>query len=134
MGRTAGGVIGMRLGDKDEVVSFDVVDPNGELLVVTEGGFGKRTVLTKYPRQRRGGKGVKTFKSAGTRGPVVGAAVVREGHEVFLISRNGQVIKIKAGEISRQGRDTTGVRVMRVTKDTQLAAMAPVMLAEVEEE
>jgi DNA gyrase subunit A len=125
MGRTAGGVIGMRVGKDDEVVSFDVVDPNGELLVVTEGGFGKRTLLDRYPRQRRGGKGVKTFKLAGTRGPVLGAGVVREGHEIFLIANDGQVIRMRVKEISRQGRDTTGVRVMRLDKKTSLAALAP---------
>ncbi|MGH2690639.1 MAG: DNA gyrase C-terminal beta-propeller domain-containing protein, partial [Actinomycetota bacterium] len=62
MGRTAGGVIGIRLNEGDEVVAYDVADPNAELLIVTDAGYGKRTLLTHYPRQRRGGKGVLTAK------------------------------------------------------------------------
>lgn len=126
MGRTAGGVIGMKLGSEDEVVSFDVVDPNGDLLVVTDAGFGKRTLLERFPRQRRGGKGVKALKLTGKRGSIQGAGVVRVGHEVFLIASDGQVIRITVRDISRQGRDTTGVRVMRLDPGTTVAAMAPV--------
>jgi DNA gyrase subunit A len=126
MGRTAGGVIGMRLSKGDEVVSFDVVDPNGELLIVTDAGYGKRTLLTRYPRQRRGGKGVKTARLTDKRGSVRGASVVRVGHEVFLIASDGQVIRITVKDISRQGRDTSGVRVMRLDPGTSLAAIAQV--------
>ncbi|MGH2731493.1 MAG: DNA gyrase subunit A, partial [Actinomycetota bacterium] len=126
MGRVAGGVIGMRLDVGDDVVSFGVVDPNGELLIVTDQGYGKRTLLTHYPRQRRGGKGVKTLKLVGKRGTIQGAGVVRPGHEVFLISSEGQVIRIPVKEIARQGRGTTGVRVMRLAEETTLVGMAPV--------
>ncbi len=133
MGRTATGVIGMRVGGNDELVAFDVVDPNGELLIVTESGFGKRTMLTHYPRQRRGGKGVKTARLTSRRGQIRGAMVVRPGHEVFLISSSGVVIRMACKDISRMGRDTQGVRVMRLDKDQQISAMAPV-IAEVEAE
>lgn len=126
MGRTAGGVIGMRLRVEDDVVSFDVVDPNGELLLVTDAGYGKRTLLEKYPRQRRGGKGVKTAKLTSKRGAIQGASVVRVGHEVFLIASDGQVIRMTVKDISRQGRDTTGVRVMRFDSGVTLVGMAPV--------
>ncbi|MGH2813019.1 MAG: DNA gyrase subunit A [Actinomycetota bacterium] len=126
MGRTAGGVIGMRMSPGDEVVSFDVVDQNGELLIVTDAGYGKRTVLDRYPRQKRGGKGVKTAKLTGKRGSIQGAGVVRRGNEVFLIASDGQVIKMKVRDISHQGRDTTGVRVMRLDPGTMLMGMAPV--------
>jgi len=125
MGRPAGGVIGMRLSTDDEVVSFDVVDPNGELLVITNTGYGKRTLLTNYPRQKRGGKGVKTAKLTGRRGKIMGAGVVRPGNEVFLIASDGQVIRMQLKEISRQGRDTTGVRVMRLDPGVEIAAIAP---------
>ncbi|MGI8426818.1 MAG: DNA gyrase subunit A [Actinomycetota bacterium] len=125
MARQASGVIGMRLSEGDEVVSFDVVDPNGELLLITDAGFGKRTLLDKYPRQRRGGKGVKTAKLTGRRGSIQGAGVVRVGHQVFLISSDGQVIRMTVKDISRQGRDTTGVRVMRMAPGVTVAAMAP---------
>ncbi|MGH2768343.1 MAG: DNA gyrase subunit A, partial [Actinomycetota bacterium] len=126
MGRAATGVIAMRLGEGDEVVSFDVVDPNGELLIVTDGGFGKRSLLTRFTTQRRGGKGVKCARLVGQRGVVAGAGVVRSGHEVFLISSDGQVIRIPVKTIARQGRDTTGVRVMRLDPGTSLVGMAPV--------
>jgi len=132
MGRTAGGVIGMKLRADDEVVSFDVVDPNGELLIITDAGYGKRTLLERYPRQRRGGKGVKTAKLTGKRGSIQGAGVVRVGHEVFLIASDGQVIRMTVKDISRQGRDTTGVRVMRMDPGTTVAAMAPVIIDEEE--
>jgi DNA gyrase subunit A len=107
------------------VVSFDVVDPNGELLIITNTGYGKRTLLTNYPRQKRGGKGVKTAKLTGRRGKIMGAGVVRPGNEVFLIASDGQVIRMQLKEISRQGRDTTGVRVMRLDPGVEIAAIAP---------
>ena len=132
MGRDASGVRGIKLGADDEVVAFDVVDPNGELLLVTDAGFGKRTVLTQYPRHHRGGKGVKTAKLTSRRGTVEGAAVVRPGHEVFLISSGGQVIKIAAKDISRMGRDTQGVRVMRLGQGETVSAMARVVADEEE--
>ena len=126
MGRTAGGVIGIRLNEGDEVVAFDVVDPNGELLIVTDNGYGKRTLLERYPRQRRGGKGVLTAKLTHSRGSIQGAAVVRPGHEVFLIASDGQVIRMTVKSIARQGRDTTGVRMMRLDPGVTLTGMAPV--------
>lgn len=130
MGRKASGVIGMRLGAGDEVVSFDVVDPNAELLIVTDAGYGKRTILERFKVQGRGGKGLKAVKLTSVRGSVQGARVVREGHEVFLIASDGQVIRTKVKDISRQGRAATGVRVMRVGPGTTLAAMALVTEAE----
>jgi DNA gyrase subunit A len=133
MGRDATGVRGLRVGTEDAVEAFDVVDPNAELLIVTDAGYGKRTLLEKYPRQHRGGKGVKTAKLTARRGFVAGAAVVRPGHEVFLIASDGQVIRMACKDISRQGRDTTGVRVMRLDKEQQLVAMARVVTDEAEE-
>jgi DNA gyrase subunit A len=130
MGRTATGVAGMRVGGNDEVVAFDVVDPNGELLVVTDAGYGKRTLLTQYPRQKRGGKGVKTAQLTSRRGQVRGAAVVRPGHGVFLISSDGVVIRMACKDISRMGRATQGVRVMRLASGAQVSAMAMVTAAE----
>jgi DNA gyrase subunit A len=126
MGRPASGVKGMTLRQGDEVVAFEVVDPNGELLLVTDAGYGKRTLLEKFRAQRRGGKGLKAAKLIGKRGSIQGAGVVRVGHEVFLIASDGQVIRITVKDISRQGRDTTGVRVMRLDPGTYLAALAPV--------
>jgi DNA gyrase subunit A len=126
MGRTAAGVIAMSLSAEDVVVDFDVVDQNAELLIVTDGGYGKRTLLTQYPTQHRGGKGVITAKLPGRRGVIAGAYVVRPGHEVFLIASDGQVIRMEARSIARQGRDTTGVRVMRLDPGVSLVGLAPV--------
>ncbi|GAC1361913.1 MAG: DNA gyrase subunit A [Actinomycetota bacterium] len=126
MGRTAGGVIAMRLEPEDVVVDFDVVDPNAELLLVTDGGYGKRTLLSHFRAQQRGGKGLIAAKLPGRRGVVAGAYVVRPGNEVFLIASDGQVIKMAAKDISRQGRDTTGVRVMRMDPGVSLVGLAPV--------
>ncbi|HVL91643.1 MAG TPA: DNA gyrase subunit A [Actinomycetota bacterium] len=132
MGRTASGVIGMKIKAEDTVMAFEVVDPNGEFLIVTDNGYGKRTLMTNYPRQHRGGSGVRTVQLTARKGFVAGAMVVRPGHELFLISSNGQVIRIQAKEIRRTGRDAQGVRVMRLGSGETVAAMAPVIADEEE--
>src|SRR5260370_41466183 len=125
MGRTAGGVIAMKLDSDGEVVAFDVVDQNGELLIVTDGGYGKRTDLKHYTAQHRGGKGVIAAKLPGKRGFVAGAYVVRPGNEVFLIASDGQVIRMEARSISKQGRVTTRGRVMELDARGNGLAVAP---------
>ncbi|MGH2787156.1 MAG: DNA gyrase subunit A [Actinomycetota bacterium] len=128
MGRTATGVIGIRLDDDDEVVSCEVVtDDTAELLVVTRFGYGKRTKLAQFPRKGRGGKGVIAAKLTRPRGDVVGARVVRLDHEIFLISDDGVVIRMAVNTISRQGRPATGVRVMNLASGTSVSAVALVM-------
>jgi DNA gyrase subunit A len=127
MGRTATGVIGIRLDDDDEVVSCDVVERGVELLVVTEFGYGKRTKLSEFPRKGRGGKGVIAAKLTKPRGPIVGASVVRPDDEVFLISDDGVVIRMAVSTISRQGRPATGVRVMNLSEGARVSSVAPVV-------
>jgi DNA gyrase subunit A len=128
MGRTATGVIGIRLDEEDEVVTADVIaDENNELLVVTEFGYGKRTKLAQFPRKGRGGKGVIAAKLTKPRGPIVGASVVRPDDEVFLISDDGVVIRMSVDSISRQGRPATGVRVMNLAEGARVSAVAPVV-------
>ncbi|HEY7875646.1 MAG TPA: DNA gyrase subunit A [Actinomycetota bacterium] len=128
MGRTATGVIGIRLDDDDEVVSCDVIDdPDKELFLVTAFGFGKRTKLSLFPAKGRGGKGMIAAKLTKPRGVVVGAAVVTPQDEVLLISDDGKVIRTEVADVSRQGRATTGVTVKRLDPGTQIAAMAPVI-------
>lgn len=128
MGRTATGVIGIRLRDDDEVVACDVIeDTDAELLVVTEGGYGKRTKLGQFPIKKRAGMGVIAAKLTKVRGDVIGAACVREGDEIFLISDNGVVIRMNVDTISRQGRPTTGVRVMNLPEGAKVSAVAPTM-------
>jgi DNA gyrase subunit A len=128
MGRTATGVIGIRLDPDDEVVACDVInDDTDELLLVTEAGYGKRTKLAHFPRKGRGGKGVIGIKITKPRGPLIGASVVEPSDEIFLISDDGQVIRMGVDTISRQGRPATGVRVMNLPPGAKVSALAPVV-------
>jgi DNA gyrase subunit A len=122
--------MGRRKGD--EVIATDVVGNNeGDLLVVTENGYGKRTKLADYPRKGRGGLGVKTAQLVEGKGRLVGARVVREGYQVMLISTGGTVIKMAVDDIKRSGRSTQGVIVMRFkTDDERVSALAPVVESE----
>src|SRR6476619_5277270 len=100
MGRDASGVQGMRMRGDDEVISINIIGVNeGDLLVVTENGYGKRTKLADYPRKGRGGLGVKTVQLTEARGHLVGARVVRDGYQVMLISNGGTVIKMPVTEV-----------------------------------
>src|SRR3954468_6891310 len=132
MGRDTGGVKGMGLRKGDEVISSDVIGVNeGDLLVVTENGYGKRTKLADYPRKGRGGLGVKTAQLVEGKGRLVGARVVRDGYQVMLISTGGTVIKMAVDDIKRSGRSTQGVIVMRFkTDDERVSALAPVVESE----
>ncbi|MQA99578.1 MAG: DNA gyrase subunit A [Actinobacteria bacterium] len=128
MGRTATGVIGIRLDDDDEVVSAEVVSDDGaDMLIVTQFGYGKRTKLSQFPRKGRGGKGVIAAKITKPRGPIRGANAVKPGDEVFLISDNGVVIRTSTDGISRQGRPATGVKLMDLPEGGSVSAVAPVV-------
>ncbi len=128
MGRTATGVIGIKLDQDDEVVACEVIDDEtDELLIVTEFGYGKRTKLASFPRKGRGGKGVIAAKLTRPRGRIVGASVVRPDDEIFLISDDGVVIRMAVGSISRQGRPATGVRMMNLPQGASVSSIAPVV-------
>ena len=131
MGRGTAGVKGMNVSDKgNEVLSLDVVDSRttkGELLVVTENGYGKRTSLTEYPVKGRGGKGVLTAKLTAKKGGLAGARVVREGQELIFISQTGMVQRNAVDGISRMGRPTQGVRLMNLKKGDLVSAVALVV-------
>ena len=120
--RNASGVIGIRMDSRDRVVSLDVVRNEDDfLLVASEGGYGKATPIAKYPQHNRGGQGVKTFRVDESTGPVVDAKVVdakamedEEGHEVFIISSRGQVVRINLAEVKVVNtRQTKGVIIWR---------------------
>ena len=131
MGRDTAGVKGMGLRKGDEVISADVIGVNeGDLLVVTENGYGKRTKLADYPRKGRGGLGVKTVQLTEARGQLVGARIVRDDYQVMLISNGGTVIKIPVNDVKRLGRSTQGVIVMRLREGEQVSALAPVVEAD----
>jgi DNA gyrase subunit A len=131
MGRGTAGVKGMNVADKgNRVLSLDVVsshDKEGELLVVTENGYGKRTSLSEYPVKGRGGKGVLTAKLTAKKGGLAGARVVRESQELIFISQTGMVQRNAVSGISRMGRPTQGVRVMNLKTRDRVSAVALVV-------
>ncbi len=131
MGRGTAGVKGMNVSDKgNEVLSLDVInaqDSKGELLVVTENGYGKRTSLAEYPVKGRGAKGMLTAKLTEKKGGLAGARVVREGQELIFISQTGMVQRNAVGGISRMGRATQGVRLMNLKKGDRVSAVALVV-------
>lgn len=130
MGRSAGGVRAIMLDSDDEVVSMELdEESNREMLVITKKGFGKRTKLDEYRLQTRGGKGVATYDKTkfGKTGELVGATLVQEEDEIMLINSNGVIIRIHANEISRSGRTTQGVKIMKVEKGHEIVSFAKVI-------
>ena len=118
VGRTAQGVIGMRLDDGDYVVGMEpiVVGSNATLLTITENGFGKRTELDEYRVQNRGGRGVITYKITPKTGEIVGIKIVNGTEDVILITDTGTIIRLNSDEISVLGRSTQGVTLMRTNE------------------
>jgi DNA gyrase subunit A len=133
-GRAASGVIGMRLRGDDEIVSCDVARDDAAVLIVTTGGYGKRIQLDRFARKGRGTMGVRGIKVTDRRGGVAAAFMVGIDDEIFLISSGGITIRTAVRDISSQGRDATGVRVMTLGDDQTVAAVAPVMTANGDED
>jgi DNA gyrase subunit A len=131
MGRDTAGVRGMRLKQGDEVVSCDVARDDVDILIVTDAGYGKRTKLDRFNRQARGGQGVRGIKLTARKGYVVAAFMVGLDDEIFLISSAGVTIRTAVREVSSQGRDATGVKVMQLDPGNTVAAVAPVLSVEV---
>ncbi len=127
MGRVTRGVKGITLRPGDQVVGMDVVKDDAELLVVTSAGFGKRTPFTQYRRQSRGGIGIKTLRKTAKNGEIVGIKVVYPEHELMLITASGIIIRVAMEDISLQGRDTQGVKIMRVEEEERVVALARVV-------
>lgn len=113
MGRNAGGVRGIKLRQDDEVVGCTVVDPDKDLLIVTENGFGKRTPLSEYRSQTRGGVGIKTVNVTQKNGAVVGCEVVEDDDQLMLLTSTGQLIRIPTANIRVTGRSAQGVILVR---------------------
>ncbi len=126
MGRAATGVMAVKLDKGDLVADMDIARTKANLLVVTEKGFGKRTSLKDYPLQSRYGKGVRTLDVTRLEdtGKIVAARVVDKGDEVTLISAKGMVLRTPVENITRQGRATRGVRVMKLKKGDSVASLA----------
>ncbi len=128
MGRTAQGVIGIRIDEDDEVIGMESVIAGAQatLLAITENGFGKRTELDEYRVQNRGGKGVVTYKITPKTGKLVGVRISTELEDVMLITDKGTVIRLKVKDISVLGRSTQGVTLMRTSDGGKVVSIETV--------
>ncbi|GIU17153.1 MULTISPECIES: DNA gyrase subunit A [unclassified Shewanella] len=123
MGRTATGVRGIKLEDGQTVVSLIVPKGEGDILTVTENGYGKRTDLAEYPAKSRGTKGVVSIKVSERNGAVVGAVQVGENDEIMLISNKGTLVRTPATGVSSIGRNTQGVTIIRTAEDEKVVGL-----------
>ena len=123
MGRTARGVRGIRLGEGHKMVDMIIPEENGQILAVSENGYGKRTVVTEFPVKGRAGQGVIGIQTSARNGPVVGAVQVFEGDEIMLISDKGTLVRTRCDEVSSQGRATQGVRLIKLKEGESLVGV-----------
>src|SRR5437016_2983832 len=126
MGRGAGGVKGIELDSGDEFIASDVVLEGVSILTVTERGFGKRTPLDEYRLQGRAGKGIIDIKTGGRNGNVVTMLQVRDGDDILVVTTKGKVIRFHAADVSSQGRNTWGVRIIELDADDHVGSVARV--------
>ncbi|HLD60073.1 MAG TPA: DNA gyrase subunit A [Candidatus Bilamarchaeaceae archaeon] len=124
LGRTGQGVIGIRLKDKEDAVVGAAVSKDPTIFTVTENGYGKRTHLDEYRLQSRGGSGVINIKTEGRNGSVIGVKSVKNGYDAILVTNKGQTIRIPVDSVSVIGRNTQGVRLMRLADDEKLVGFA----------
>ncbi|HDD57716.1 MAG TPA: DNA gyrase subunit A [Thermoplasmatales archaeon] len=127
MGRVARGVIGMRLERGDRVVSLEIVGEDGDLLTITENGYGKRTSIKEYRKTHRGSKGVRTIITNERNGRVIFVKEVKDDDEVMITSKEGMMIRIPVKDIRRQGRNTMGVRIMKLNEGDKVASVAKIV-------
>ena len=132
MGRSAGGVRGMKMKPGDELVSVDVARDDTAILMITESGYGKRTQLERFNRQGRGGQGVIGIKLTGRKGRVVAAFMVGLEDDIVAVSSGGVTIRMNVRDISSQGRGATGVRVMSLDDGQTVASVAPILVSDTE--
>lgn len=137
MGRVATGVRGIKLPESQKVISLIVVPPECEdryVLTATENGYGKRTKITEYPVKGRGGMGVLAIKTSERNGSMVGACLLDESSEIMLITDGGTIVRTRSTEISVVGRNTQGVRLIRLTNDEKLVQIERVCETESEDD
>ena len=120
MGRASTGVRGMSLAEGDEVVGMQLTSQGEALLTVTEYGMGKRTMLTEFRKQSRGGKGLICHRLTDKTGNIVGAKLVNDEREILLITNEGVMIRIAVSDISIIGRNTSGVKLMKIDRDSNV--------------
>ena len=126
MGRTAAGVRGIDVEEGDQVIAAETVKEGVTVLTVTERGYGKRTPLDEYRLQGRAGKGIIDIKTAGRNGAVVGMLQVREGDDILVVTTKGKIIRVHADEVTSQGRNTMGVRIIDLDADDHVGNLARV--------
>src|SRR5881409_1792123 len=126
MGRGATGVRGIEVDEGDEVIAADVVQEGAQILTISERGYGKRTPLDEYRLQGRAGKGIIDIKTGGRNGTVVGMLQVRTGDDVLVITTKGRIIRMHADDVSSQGRNTMGVRIIDLDADDKVGSIARV--------
>jgi DNA gyrase subunit A len=132
MGRVSKGVRGMRLPEEHSVISMVVPEQDGLLLTVCENGYGKRTHISEFPTKGRGGKGMIAIQASDRNGPLVGVTQLFDGDEIMLISDQGTMVRTRGDEVSIVGRNTQGVRVIRLKENEKLVSLA--RIAEPEED
>jgi DNA gyrase subunit A len=126
VGRTAGGVHGIDVDEGDQVIAAEMVQEGVTILTVTSRGYGKRTPLDEYRLQGRAGKGVIDIKTGGRNGSVVGMLQLRAGDDVLVVTTKGKMIRVRADEVTSQGRNTMGVRIIELDPDDQVGSIARV--------
>ncbi len=132
IGRTSMGVRGMNLNDDDELIGMQLLSQGSDVLVVSQNGLGKRTKIKSFTLQRRGGKGVKFYKITDRTGTVVGMKAVNPDDDMMLISNQGIIIRIRVKDISQSGRVTSGVKLMDINDNINIASIA--RIKEIEEQ
>lgn len=126
MGRVASGVRGIKLRANDYVVGSSIVDDHSEVLVISEKGYGKRTLASEYPIKSRGCMGVKTANVTEKNGPLVGVTVVDGSEDLMLITDAGVIIRLEVDGVSQTGRATIGVRLIKLDQGTKVASLTRV--------
>ncbi|MCX8122581.1 MAG: DNA gyrase subunit A [Spirochaetes bacterium] len=124
MGRNSSGIIGMRVSSDDQIIAMDVVKPDSDLCVVTSRGYGKKTQYSHFATKGRGGKGMAYLKISEKNGYAVGVRSVHPEDEVIIASKKGMTIRLKAKEISYQGRTAGGVLLLQLDKDDEVTDFA----------
>ena len=124
MGRDTSGVRGITLKGDAKMLGMEITNGNGDLFVITEKGYGKRTPVAEYPEHKRGGQGVYTITMTDKKGSLAACRVVGPQHELMIVSTDGVVIRVKVKDISKLGRSTQGVKVMSVGDSDSVCALA----------
>lgn len=126
MGRTATGVRGISLDDDDQVIDMDMIEEGADVLIVTSRGYGKRTPEEEYRIQSRGGKGIKTLNVTERNGHIVALKVVNEENDLMIVTEAGVIIRLQISGISTMGRNTQGVKLIRIENEQEVASVAKV--------